>query len=115
MNDLDQILAQAKYQTTLRQQRELARTQFQDHCMLAQNGRLFELTPEFLAGVAAQLKYSTNNQVWVIDRNQNPVLIQDGEAFVANGFMIYNAAIEAYGSAITDLQKRRTVRDVITK
>lgn len=114
MRDLDQILAQAKYQTTMRQQRDLLVTQFHDQCTLIKNGRIFDITPEFLAGVESQAKHN-NNQCWVIDRNQNPVLVQDGEAFVSDGFKIYNHAVEKYGSMLSDLQKLRTVKDIITK
>lgn len=114
MHNLDQILAQAKYQTTIRQQRELLVTQFQDQCSLIKNGRIFDITPEFLAGIESQGRYN-NNQCWVIDRNQNPVLIEDVESFVSDGFRIYNNAAETYGNALTALQKLRTVKDVITK
>ena len=115
MNDLDTVLALAKFQTTFKQQREVLVAEFQDACIVAYNGGLFDVTPEFLAGLELRLKHSDSKELWVIDRNQSSVRIADVEKFIAESINTYNQAAQVYGEAWYKLRTRRNVKSIIEK
>lgn len=119
MNELDQILAFANYQTTIKQQRELLAIKFHDECVFAHNGGLFDVTPEFLAGLEVRAKYSRGPNVvgpvslWVVDRNNSSVLINDVEKFITDATTLYNAAAESYGKDWQTLRTKRNATAII--
>ena len=113
MSNLIQLLAAADYQTTLRQQREILKSEFQDACVFAFNGGLFELTPEFLAGLETRAKHSADIPLWVLDRNQTAVLIADVSSFINEAVEQYNQAIEIFGKEWNGLRKQRTAKGII--
>lgn len=110
MNDLDQLLAEAAFQTTFKKQKELLDTEFRDACVMAHSGGIFDLTPEFLAGVQFRNSYSTENKLWVVDRNQNCVLINDVDAFLSQAAELYNQAAKHYGAEWNVLRSKQRMR-----
>jgi hypothetical protein len=115
MSNLDTVLALAKFQTTLKQQREVLVAEFQDACIVAYNGGLFKITPEFLAGLELRLRHTDSKELWVIDRNQSSVRIADAAQFIAESIKTYNQAAQVYGEAWYKLRTRRNVKSIIEK
>jgi hypothetical protein len=115
MSNLDTVLELAKFQTTFKQQREVLVAEFQDACIVAYNGGLFEITPEFLAGLELRLKHSESKELWVVDRNQASVRVADVEQFIADSVTAYNQAAQIYGEAWYKLRTRRNVKSIIEK
>ena len=112
MSDLEEILNQTDLRAQLRHQKEILEVGFLDDCVFAYNGGLFDLTPEFLAGV--YLRSKNKNQFWIIDRNKNPIMINDAAAFVEQAVNIYEQAIEKYCGQCNDLRRKRSVTSIIT-
>jgi hypothetical protein len=115
MNDLDNVLQLAKFQTTFKQQREVLIAEFKDACTVANGGGLFDVTPEFLAGLRMRAEHARSNELWVIDRNQTSVLIKDVQQFINNSLDAYNNAAKTYGDAWYKLRTRRNVKGIIEK
>ena len=115
MSNLDTVLELAKFQTTFKQQREILLAEFKDACVMAHNGGLFEITPEFLAGLKLRADNSFERQLWVIDRNQASIKINNIDQFISEAVRTYNSAAQVYGEAWYQLRTRRTVKSIIEK
>lgn len=111
MTELDEILEKADYFDQLRHQRELLSINFQDACTLAHAGGIFQLTPEFISGVAILAQGCS--EIYVLDRNQNAIQIKDPEQFVSKATNAYRAAMLEYGTALNDLKKKRSAKAII--
>ena len=109
MDDLAVSLAFANYQSTLTQQKNILRQKFQDDCILAQNGGLFLVTPEFIAGLQS-LSLSSR---YVIDMNENPIWIEDIQKFVAAATNCYKEAVHTYGNSYVKLKTQRSVKSLV--
>lgn len=110
MSELDEILEKADYFYQLKQQKDLLFVNFQDACILAYAGGIFQLTPEFIAGIAILL--SDSSEMYVLDRNQQAVLIKNPEEFVTKATKTYRAAISDYGTALSEIKKKRSARAI---
>jgi hypothetical protein len=114
MNNLDDILAAANYQTTLKQQKDQLRAAFADACVLAHRGGLFEIDPEFLSGLSIRATNSGGNELWVLDSNQNPVLI-DVANFLPQAINQYNQAIADFGTQWSSVKRERTASGILSQ
>jgi hypothetical protein len=115
MSDLHKMLVVADYQTTLRQKREILKSEFQDACVFAFNGGLFELTPEFLAGLEIRAKYSDSKSLWVLDRNQTAVQVADINGFIKEAVEQYNQAVETFGKEWDSSRRQRAAMGIINQ
>ena len=106
MEDLAVALAFANYQSTLTQQKNILRQKFRDDCILAQDGGLFLVTPEFIAGLQA-IQTSTR---YVLDMNSNPILIENISQFVKDALHCYETAIAVYGTEYSKIKTQRSVK-----
>jgi hypothetical protein len=113
MSELDQLLAEAAFQTHFKQQKEFLSVVFKDACVFTYNGGIFELTPEFLAGLQLRNNYNTDNKIWAIDRNQTCILIDNVDLFIEKATKIYNKALEEYGTAWNNMRTKRSVSALI--
>ncbi len=111
MTELDEILDKADYFEQLRHQRELLSISFQDACVMAHSGGIFQLTPEFISGVSLLAK--DVEEMYVLDRNQNAVLIKNPQEFLSKAIDIYRAASNQYGIALAELKKKRSARSMV--
>jgi hypothetical protein len=109
MEDLAAALAFANYQSTLTQQKNILRQKFQDDCILAQDGGLFLVTPEFIAGLQA-IQTTTR---YVLDMNLNPILIEDISQLVKDALHCYETAITAYGTEYSKIKTQRSVKALV--
>ena len=120
-SNLNLLLVSADYQITLRQQREVLKSEFHDACVFAFNGGLFELTPEFLAGLETRTKYSQGTDtvgpvtLWVLDQNQTAIQIDDAAEFIKEATEQYNNAIADFGKAWNIIRRQRSVEGIIGK
>ena len=112
MSELDQILEWADLRTQLKQQREILEVKFKDACVHAADGGIFNITPEFLAGIKVRTEF-IEGDLWVLDRNQTPVLITDVEKFIMDAVNIYHLAVSSYGREFAELRKQRSVKAMI--
>lgn len=111
MTELDEILEKADYFDQLRQQKELLAINFQDACVMAYQGGIFQLTPEFISGTA--LVAQDCSEIYVLDRNQSAVLIKDPKNFITTATEIYRTAITEYGMALAGLKTKRSAKAII--
>lgn len=111
MSDIEEILNQADLRAQLKHQKEILEIGFLDDCVFAHNGGLFDVTPEFLAGVSHRSK--SKNQLWLIDRNKNPILVNDAQGFVQQATDIYEQAIEKYCTNCDNLRRKRSVTAIV--
>lgn len=112
MTELDEILERADYFDQLRLQRELLSVTFDNACTFAFNGGIFQLSPEFISGISVLAQDST--EMFVLDRNQNAILIKNPKEFVQKIIEIYRAALNEYANDLNNLKKKRSVKDIIT-
>jgi hypothetical protein len=114
MDALAQLLATANYQTTLKQQKDQMRAAFLDACVIAYRGGLFELTPEFLSGLSIRQTHSAGNELWVMDSNQTPVLV-DVVEFLPKATEQYNQAVAEFGTRWIAVKRERTVTGILSQ
>jgi len=105
--NLEQALSFANYQTVLNQQRQQLKQKFLTDCIIAYNGGLFKISPEFILSVQ---NLGSN---WVLDLNNNPVLIEDLSNFVTVAKDSYQSAIETYGQSYQKLKTKRNVKALV--
>ena len=105
MQELEQALAFAEYQTTLNNQRTLIKHRFQDDQLLAYNGGLFKITLEFIGGLQA-----LGDLGWAIDINGNPIQVKDSQEFLSKAQDTWTRATATYGEAYEQLKKQRSVK-----
>ncbi len=111
MTELDEILEKADYFDQLRHQKELLNVNFQDACILAYQGGIFQLSPEFISGI--NIIAQDCAELYVLDRNQNAILIKDPTKFINAAVDTYRAAITEYGAALSDLKNKRSAKSII--
>lgn len=111
MSDIEEIINQADLRAQLRHQKEILEIGFLDDCVFVYGGGMFDLTPEFISGVALRAK--NKNQLWIIDRNKNPIMINDAQGFVDQAAELYEQAIEKYCTECDNLRRRRSVTAIV--
>jgi hypothetical protein len=107
MENLEKALSFANYQFTLTKQRKLLAEKFKENTVLAYNGGLFQITPEFIAGV------KTTRTPYVIDMNGNPIKIEDLDELILRSQEIYEKAITVYGDEFSALRTKRNVKAIV--
>jgi hypothetical protein len=107
MENLEQALSFANYQTTLTQQRKLLTQKFQEATVYAYNGGLFKLSLEFIGSVKLfQPKY-------ILDSNGTPTKIEDYDTFIIEIEDVYRTAVESYGKEFNALRQKRNVKSLV--
>jgi hypothetical protein len=107
MENLDQALSFANYQTTLTQQRKLLTQKFQEATVIAYNGGLFKITPELIGGV------KNLQSKWLLDMNGTPIKIENYGDFLVDAENAYNKAISEYGEEFSSLRLKRNVKSLV--
>lgn len=116
MIELDQLLAEADYNTTYTKQLDIIKTEFLDACVISQDGGIFDITPEFLAGLDLRKSANKETFIWCIDRNQSLIKIQNIDLFISTALQKYSEAIEIYGNKWTELRlktRRRSTKEIL--
>ena len=96
------------YRSTLARQSSILKQKFKDESIIAWNGGLFLVTPEFLAG----LSLIKEPAEWVLDMNQNPIWIPELEFFYEQAYNVYYTALSDYGTAFSQLKSQRSVETI---
>jgi hypothetical protein len=107
MDKLEEALAFAQYQSTLNNQRQLLKQKFQDSIILAYNGGLFKVDPQFIAGLNGL------DTGWLLDINDNPIKIEDMSQLIKDARALWAQAITTYGEAFNQLKTKRSVKAVV--
>jgi hypothetical protein len=97
------------YRNILTQQTNVLKQKFEDQCVMAWNGGLFLVTPEFLAGV----RIIEEPAEWVLDMNQTPVWIPQVDLFYKQAYNLYYTALSDYGTALNQLKSQRSVETIL--
>jgi hypothetical protein len=97
------------YRSTLARQSDILKQKFEDQCVIAWNGGLFLVTPEFLAG----LRIIEQPAEWVLDMNQTPIWIPQVEFFYKQAYNVYYTALSDYGTAFSQLKSQRSVETIL--
>lgn len=107
MENLEKALSFANYQFTLTKQRKLLAEKFKENTVLAFNGGLFQVTPEFIAGI------KTTRTPYIIDMNGNPIKVDDLDELILRAQETYEKAITTYGDEFTSLRTKRNVKAIV--
>jgi hypothetical protein len=97
------------YKNTLARQSDVLKQKFKDQCIIAWNGGLFLVTPEFLTG----LRMIQQPAEWGLDMNQTPIWIPDVEFFYKQAYTVYYTALSDYGTAFNQLKSQRSVETIL--
>ena len=97
------------YRATLTQQKKIIEHRFRDQCIVSENGGLFLVTTEFLTS----LKNIKEESQWVLDMNQNPILIQNIANFYDRAYNVYYTALADFGKSFNQLKSQRSVESLL--
>jgi len=100
MDNIDQLLQNAKLSETINNQCRLAEDNFTAACVFFYNGGTFNLDQAFIAF----LKNNTYNIV--TDSNNTPFHIEDLESFTNSAVWHYENALSEYYEAVKNIPKR---------
>ena len=107
--DSQDILEKADYQRTFHRQKTILWEKFQDQCVLAYNGGLFKITPEFISAI----KSISESEQWVLDMNSRPVWIENIAIFHMEVYNRYYTSLAEYGKSYNYLKSQRSVKSLI--
>jgi hypothetical protein len=82
---------------------------FRDQCVVAQDNGLFLVNTEFLTS----LKNIKEESQWVLDMNNNPILIQNIANFYDRAYNIYYTALADFGTSYNQLKSQRSVESIL--
>lgn len=102
---LEEALSFAQYQSTLNQQRKLLKEQFETDTVVAYNGGLFKVTPEWLGGFDIESN-------WCLDNRGTPVQVLDPTELYNTAKTAYRQALAKYGEEFQKLRTQRSVRSL---
>jgi hypothetical protein len=97
------------YLATFNQQIKILDQKFKDQCIIAQDGGLFLVTPEFLTGI----KNINEPEQWVLDMNQNPIYIHNIANFYKRAYNVYYTALTDFGTSFNQLKSQRSVETIL--
>ena len=97
------------YRTTFLQQKKIIEQQFRDQCIISENGGMFFVTADFLASI----KNIKETDQWILDMNQNPILIQNVANFYDRAYNVYYTALADFGNSYNQLKSQRSVESIL--
>lgn len=97
------------YRNTLANQISVLEQKFKDQCVVAHTGGMFHITPELLN----QLSSIKETSQWILDMNQNPILIEGIANFYREAYSIYYTALKEFGEEFNKLKSRRSVDSLL--
>lgn len=110
---LKSALSFSNYQYNLSNQRRLLRDRFNSSCIYGYNGGIFQIEQTLINYVNFLISQGRVTDFPLIDSNQNPILIDDLEKFLANILAIYSSAVLEYYNEYEKIKKSRTVEKLI--
>ena len=97
------------YRNAFLQQKKIIEQQFKDQCIISENGGMFFITADFLANI----KNIKETDQWVLDMNQNPILIQNIANFYDRAYNVYYTALADFGNSYNQLKSQRSVESIL--
>ena len=97
------------YRNILVNQIRVLERKFRDQCIVAQDSGLFLITAEFLTS----LNDIKEESQWVLDMNNNPILIQNIANFYDRAYNVYYTALADFGTSYNQLKSQRSVESIL--
>jgi len=97
------------YRNTLAQQTKILEQKFKDQCVVAYNGGMFLITPEFLTSI----KNIKETDQWVLDMNGNPIMVRGVAHFYEQAYNVYYTALNNFGTSFNQLKSQRSVDSIL--
>jgi hypothetical protein len=97
------------YRDTVIQQTKVLKERFRDRCIVSENSGLFLVTPEFLSSI----KNIKETSQWILDMNNNPILIQNIANFYDRAYNVYYTALADFGTSFNQLKSQRSVESIL--
>jgi hypothetical protein len=110
---LKKALEFANYRQTFSIQRKILKEKIAAKLTLGYNGGLFHIDQTLLTFVEMLLTKGRINGVVLLDNNENPILIEDLEAFRDQCFDRYFEATNEYFEQDQNLKKSRSVEKLL--
>ena len=114
---LDQLIAGADKRAAYTNQVDHAKERFRLLNTLAWNGHIFELTPHFMGYVILQFMSAqdsgASDPIILLDRNDEPVLIEEPADFVDQMHERHHEALNEYHDTYLSLQLARSTEEII--
>lgn len=108
---VEKALKYAEYKVTQANQRENLKTELYEKLIIGMNGGLFEIN-QILISFVSMLSSKTNSAV-VLDKNNNPILIENLESFLDEILSRYIEYTNVYYQDYSELIKSRSVKHLI--
>lgn len=112
-DQLKQALEFANYRQTFSIQRKILKEKIAAKLTLGFNGGLFHIDRTLLSFIEMLLTKGRVNGVVLLDTNENPILIEDLEAFKDECFNRYFEATNEYFEQDQNLKKSRSVEKLL--
>ena len=97
------------YRNTFYNQQKIIQQRFKDQCVISQDGGLFFITPDFLVS----LKDIKEDSQWILDMNQNPILVENVAEFYDRAYNVYYKALSDFGKSFNQLKSQRSVESIL--
>ena len=118
--DIDTIVARADRRAVYLNQVKHAKDTFRARSVLAWEGHIFELTQPFLSYVyvrfiewASDKNHGEESPIIFLDKNDEPVLVEDMSEFVNQMDEVYNEALNEYHDTYSRLQLAQSTEELI--
>lgn len=112
-NEFQKVLEFANYQQTFSIQRKALKEKISAKLTFGYNGGLFCIDQTLLSFVETLLSKGRNSGVVLLDINENPILVDDLEAFRDECFGRYFEATNEYYQQCVNLKKSRSVEKLL--
>ena len=117
--EIDQLIASADRRAVYINQIEHAKEKFRSLNILVWEGHVFQLTPSFISYLClSYMEWLTTDEdkrtpVILLDKNEEPVQIEDFTEFVQRGQEYHNEALRAYYETYSSLQRAQSTEELI--
>lgn len=111
---LSHAIEVANFNTSLTAQRHMYKTKFDNDCLYAHNGGLFEITENLLTYVDLLIRREHVGFI-LIDMNNNPIMVDNLETFFSDILEKYSMASNSYYASISKLRRKRMVSRLVQK
>ncbi len=106
--DIEQIVQTAKLNASFTASRALLKTKFQQACIVAHNGGLFELNPALLQMMQWYNSVHGGNAFVVLDKQEMPIRVENPKALLQEWSELYQTLVNEYH---LDIQNLRQIRN----
>lgn len=103
----------ANYMTTLSNQKQILKEEFQQNLIHYQNGGTFTVTRDLINFVKTLIDLGYNEDIVLVDDNHTPISIAELKTFLEVLLEIYQSSINEYYTKYSQLKNSRTVEALV--